>query len=100
MGKSGSRVNIGNVDINIQPKIKQVEGNEESLPQQYRECLLRNPLLGRIEGAQKAVGWERTKYPHVSIVGCGQEQREFATTHYGIRTRVRVSTPAKCLIGN
>jgi hypothetical protein len=58
MGKSGSRVNIGNVDINIQPKIKQVEGNEESLPQQYRECLLRNPLLGRIEGAQKAVGWK------------------------------------------
>lgn len=38
-------------------KINQVQCNRGELPVKYAECVANNPLLGRIEGEAKAIGW-------------------------------------------
>jgi hypothetical protein len=44
--------------LNIpQPKVKQVQATRENLPLQYAELLNDNPLLARIEGQCRAIGW-------------------------------------------
>lgn len=45
-------------ELNIgAPIIKQVSVSREELPLAYAQLLNENPLLGRIEGATKNVGW-------------------------------------------
>lgn len=39
------------------PKITQLECRREELPGLYAEVLQQNPLLGRLEGKLRAIGW-------------------------------------------
>jgi len=39
------------------PKINQVQVTREELPIRYADLLHKNPLLGRIEGGMKVIGW-------------------------------------------
>lgn len=51
-------MNCPQLEINIsQPKVKVLELEQAQMPSKYRECLLINPLLGRIEITAKGAGW-------------------------------------------
>jgi len=45
-------------EINIaQPKVRQVECSREELSPRYIDLLAKNPLLARIEGSCRTIGW-------------------------------------------
>lgn len=81
------------------PTVVQVQCDQAELPARYAECVQKNPLLARIEGTCKTIGWTEVEIRTIQLLTAVQSNASLQARITDLEQALREATALREALG-